>query len=171
MNSAPTAYSPGLGQREAEPVRLLGEELVRDLHQDAGAVAGARIGADRAAVLEVAQDGERVLDQLVRLAALDVGDEADAAGILVERRDRRGPAAATRPDRRYRRSARRASAAARSPAALRPTWLPRLRLALIVSSLVLARPHLPAHAGAARRSADPPARGVGFAPLARNVPR
>ena len=86
MNSAPTAYSPGLGRREAEPVGLLGEELVRDLHQDAGAVAGARIGADRAAMLEVAQDGERVLDQLVRLAALDVGDEADAAGILLERR-------------------------------------------------------------------------------------
>src|SRR4029079_15891983 len=29
---------------------------------------------------------ERVLDNLVRLAALDVGDEADAAGILVARR-------------------------------------------------------------------------------------
>jgi hypothetical protein len=59
---------------------------MRDLRQDAGAVAGARVGADRAAVLEVAQDGERVRDQLLRLAALDVGDEADAAGILVERR-------------------------------------------------------------------------------------
>ena len=75
-----------LRQGEAEPVGLLGEELVRDLHQDAGAVAGARIGADRAAVLQIAQDGERVLDQLVRFLALDVGDEADAAGILVERR-------------------------------------------------------------------------------------
>ena len=75
----------GLRQLEAEPRRLLGEELVRDLHQDAGAVAGARIGADRAAMLEIAEDGERVLDDLVRLAALDVGDEADAAGILVER--------------------------------------------------------------------------------------
>src|SRR5262249_39520164 len=38
------------------------------------------------AVLEIAQDGERVLDQLVRFAPLDVGNEADAAGILVERR-------------------------------------------------------------------------------------
>src|SRR5262249_8815449 len=47
---------------------------------------GARIGADGAAVLEVEQDGERVGDDLVRLAALDVGDEADAARILVERR-------------------------------------------------------------------------------------
>ena len=76
----------GRRQREAELGGLAGEELVRDLHQDAGAVAGARIGADRAAMLEVEQDRQRVLDDLVRLAALDVGNEPDAAGILVERR-------------------------------------------------------------------------------------
>src|SRR5436190_3467920 len=58
------------------------KELVRRLHQNAGAVAGARIGADRTAMFEIAQDRERVLDDLVRLAALDVGDEADTAGIL-----------------------------------------------------------------------------------------
>ena len=86
MNSDADRVFARLRQGEAEPVGLLGEELVRDLHQDAGAVAGARIGADRAAVLQIAQDGERVLDQLVRVPALDVGDEADAAGILVERR-------------------------------------------------------------------------------------
>ena len=86
MNKLADRVFAGRRQREAELVRLLGEELVRDLHQDAGAVAGARIGADRAAMLEIAQDRERVLDDLVRLAALDVGDEADAAGILVERR-------------------------------------------------------------------------------------
>ena len=85
MNRRPTAVLAGLGQREAELLRLAREELVRDLHQDAGAVAGARIGADRAAMLEIEQDGQRILDDLVRLAALDVGDEADAAGILVER--------------------------------------------------------------------------------------
>ena len=59
---------------------------MRDLHQDAGAVAGARIGPDRAAMLEIEQDGQRVLDDLVRLAALDVGNETDAAGILFLRR-------------------------------------------------------------------------------------
>jgi hypothetical protein len=59
---------------------------VRDLHEDAGAVAGARVGADRAAVLEVAEDGERVLDQRVRALALDVGDEANPARSLRERR-------------------------------------------------------------------------------------
>ncbi len=75
-----------LRQREAEPLGFACEKLVRNLHQDPGAVAGARIGADRAAVLEVAQDREPVLDDLVRLASLDVGDEADAAGVMLAER-------------------------------------------------------------------------------------
>src|SRR5262249_8581121 len=41
------------------------------------------IGADRAAVFEIAEDLQRVFDDLMRLAALDVGDETDAAGIFV----------------------------------------------------------------------------------------
>ena len=41
---------------------------MRDLHQDAGAVAGERVGADRAAMLEVLENLQRVLDDLVRLA-------------------------------------------------------------------------------------------------------
>ncbi len=64
---------------------FLGKESVRDLRQNAGAVAGARIGTDRAAMLEIDQDRQRILDDLMRLAAFDIGDEADAAGILVER--------------------------------------------------------------------------------------
>src|SRR6185312_4549188 len=74
----------GLGQHETEFLRLLGEELVRDLHKDARAVAHPRVGADRTAMLEIAEDTQAVFDDLVRLAALDVGDETDAAGILVE---------------------------------------------------------------------------------------
>ena len=77
---------PGRRQREAKFGCFLGEEFVRRLHQDAGAVAGARIGADRAAMFEVDQDGQRVLDDLVRLAPLDVGNETDAAGSLFLRR-------------------------------------------------------------------------------------
>src|SRR5262249_13492449 len=75
----------GLRQAKAETVRLLDEELVRDLYQNARAVAGARIGANRPAVFEIAEDGERILDQLVRFPALDVGNETDAAGVLLER--------------------------------------------------------------------------------------
>ena len=59
---------------------------MRDLDQDAGAVAGERVGADGTAVLEVGEDLERVGDDLVRLAALEVGDEADAAGVVLMRR-------------------------------------------------------------------------------------
>src|SRR5581483_1150640 len=76
----------GLRQREAELLGLAREERMRDLHQDAGTVAEARIGADGAAVLEVAQDGQRIGNDLTRLLALDVGDKADTAGILLERR-------------------------------------------------------------------------------------
>src|SRR5262249_4111013 len=36
-------------------------------------------------MLEIAEDRERILDELVRFPALNVGDEADAAGILIER--------------------------------------------------------------------------------------
>src|SRR5581483_6575852 len=80
------AVLAGRRQREADVLGLAREELVRDLHQDARAVAHARVGADCAAVLEVAENLESVLDDPVALAALDVGDEADAAGILVEGR-------------------------------------------------------------------------------------
>ena len=81
----------GLRQLEAELGGLAREEGVRDLHQNAGAVAGARIGADRAAMFEVAENADRVGDDLMRLLALDVGDEADAAGILLQARGRKGP--------------------------------------------------------------------------------
>ena len=69
---------------EADLGRLALEEGMRDLHQDAGAVAEARVGADGAAMLEVAEDGERIGDDLMRLLALDVGNEADAAGIFLK---------------------------------------------------------------------------------------
>src|SRR3981081_4518875 len=74
----------GPRQREAELLGFAREERVRNLHQNAGAVARARIGAARAAMLEVAKNVERVGDDLMRLLALDVGDEADAARILFE---------------------------------------------------------------------------------------
>ena len=73
-------------QFESKLGSLLRKELVRHLHQNAGAVTHARIGADRAAVLEIAKNAQSIFDELVRLAALDVGDETDAAGILIERR-------------------------------------------------------------------------------------
>src|SRR6201992_2533471 len=76
MNSAPMAYSPGLGSWKpisaALRANVAGEEDVRHLHENAGAVASTRIRADRAAMLEIAQDSDRVGDDLMRFPALDV---------------------------------------------------------------------------------------------------
>ena len=47
----------GVGQAEAKPLGL-GREAVRDLDQDAAAIAGLGIGADGAAMLEISQDVE-----------------------------------------------------------------------------------------------------------------
>jgi hypothetical protein len=84
----PTPYSPAAAAasgRRALPARHLGAvELVGDLDQDAGAVAHQLVGADRAAVVQVLQDLQPLLDDGVRLDALDVGDEADAAGVVLE---------------------------------------------------------------------------------------
>ncbi len=76
----------GFGQREAELLRLAREELVRDLHQHARAVAHQRVGADGAAVRQVLDDPDAALDDLVRGLVLQVDDEADAAGIALVQR-------------------------------------------------------------------------------------
>jgi hypothetical protein len=74
----------GRRQREAELARLIRQEVVRDLDHDAGAVARKRIGANRAAVFQVVQNVQCIGDDLVRFLALQIGDEADAAGVALE---------------------------------------------------------------------------------------
>ena len=75
-----------LRQREAERRALLCEEAMRDLSEDAAAVAHLRVGADGAAMVEVLEDLQTLLDDGVGAAVMHVGDEADAAGILLPRR-------------------------------------------------------------------------------------
>ena len=67
----------------------LAQEPIRHLDQDAGAVAGVGLAAAGAAVLQVDQDLQAALDDAVRRAALDVDDEADAAGVVLVAPDRR----------------------------------------------------------------------------------
>ena len=62
------------------------EEGVRHLDEHAGAVAGVGLAAAGAAMIEVAQHLDGLLQDAVRLAALDVDDEADAAGLVLEPR-------------------------------------------------------------------------------------
>ena len=66
---------------------------MRRLEEDAGAVARVLLRPDRAAVLEVHEHRERLLDDVVRGAPLHVHDEAEAAGVVLVLRGRRAPAA------------------------------------------------------------------------------
>ncbi len=78
------AILAGLRQREAEPFGFGGEEFMRDLNQHPRAVTGQRICADGPAMGEVDEDFQAVHDDFVALAALNIGNHADAAGIVLE---------------------------------------------------------------------------------------
>src|SRR5207248_93427 len=59
-------------------------KLVRRLHEDARAVAGVGLGAGRARVVQATDRGQRLLDDVVTRAALDVDDEPHAARVVLE---------------------------------------------------------------------------------------
>ncbi len=59
------------------------EEAVRHLDEDAGAVARIGLRPAGAAVFEVAQQAQALLDDVVRLASAEVDHKADAAGVLL----------------------------------------------------------------------------------------
>src|SRR4029079_19667442 len=56
---------------------------MRNLHQDASAVAGQRVPRRGPAMGEILQDLDAVLDDLVAWPTLKVGDEADATGVML----------------------------------------------------------------------------------------
>ena len=56
---------------------------MRYLKQNSGAVPRARIATLRAAVREIFEDLQTLLDDVVRLLAFDVDDKADAAGVFL----------------------------------------------------------------------------------------
>ena len=59
---------------------------MRDLDQNAGAVAGQRVGTDSAAMLEVLENLQGIFYDAMRFEPFEVGDEADAASIPFKRR-------------------------------------------------------------------------------------
>ena len=79
----PLPYWPGVRQRDARLAAHFLDEGVRHLQQHAGAVAGIDLAAAGAAVVEVLQDLDRLLEDAVRLVALDVDDEALAARVVL----------------------------------------------------------------------------------------
>ena len=68
------------GQLEVDD---LAEEPVGDLHQDPGAVAGVGLGAGGTAVLEVAQRGQRLADDVVAGNTGHGGHEGDATRVVL----------------------------------------------------------------------------------------
>jgi len=72
------------GQLHPQQCADLVQKLVRHLQEDAGAVAGIGLTAAGAAMIKIDKHGQCLLDDLVGLFALHVGDESDAAGIVLE---------------------------------------------------------------------------------------
>ena len=79
----PTPYSPGAGRVKPELGAFAREKLVRNLDQYARAIAGLRIAAASAAVRQIDQNLDALQNDVVRFLAVDVGDKADAAGVVL----------------------------------------------------------------------------------------
>ena len=79
----PTAYVPASGSSTPSLVRDLPEEPVGHLHEHARTVAGVGLAADGATVVEVAQRGEAVGDDLVARDAGQGRDHGDTAGVVL----------------------------------------------------------------------------------------
>ena len=90
----------GLRQVQSELFAFVREEVVRNLRQYAAAVAERGVRADGAAMVEIDEDLQALLQNGVRLAAIHVGDHADAARIALVAPDRRDLARAAAKDRR-----------------------------------------------------------------------
>ena len=78
----PLPYWPTAGKLDASLAADFLVERVGHLQQDAGAIAGIGFAAAGAAVVEVLQYLDRLLEDPVRLVALDVDDETDSASIV-----------------------------------------------------------------------------------------
>ena len=71
-------------QNLAALLGLFTEKVMRNLEQDAGAVAGVLLESRTAAVLQVDQNGQCVIQNLVMALTVDIGKRADATCIVVE---------------------------------------------------------------------------------------
>ena len=71
-------------QNLAAFLSLFSEKVMRDLEQDTGAVAGVLLESRASAVLQVDQNGQRIVQNLVMALTVDIGKRADATCIVVE---------------------------------------------------------------------------------------
>ena len=71
-------------QNLAALLSLFTEKVMRNLEQDASAVASVLLESRAAAVLQVDQNGQRVVQNLVMALTVDIGKRADATCVVVE---------------------------------------------------------------------------------------
>ena len=71
-------------QNLAALLGLFTKKVMRNLEQDASAVAGVLLESRAAAVLQVDQNGQRIVQNLVMALTVDIGKRADATSIVVE---------------------------------------------------------------------------------------
>src|SRR5690348_4554682 len=79
------AVGAGIGKRKAELLAFASEELVRDLNQDSGAVAGFGIASASSAVRKIQQDLNSLTDDVVTFTAANAGYKPDSARIMLVR--------------------------------------------------------------------------------------
>ena len=77
------AILPRRRKADAALGHLLAQEPGRHLDQQAGAVRELRVPADRAAVVEVFQDREALLDDRMRFLTFDVRNETNPAAVML----------------------------------------------------------------------------------------
>jgi hypothetical protein len=73
-------------QLDAQFAALFAEKFFRQLHHDAGAVAGHLVAAAGAAVGQVDEDIQRLVDDIVGFLALEVHHATHAAGVVFKTR-------------------------------------------------------------------------------------
>ena len=71
-------------QNLAALLSLFTEKVMRNLEQDASAVASVLLESRAAAVLQVDQNGQRIVQNLVMALTVDIGKRADATCVVVE---------------------------------------------------------------------------------------
>ena len=77
------AVAAGFGQGKSEFGAFARKEFVRDLDQDASAVAGLRIAAAGAAMSQIDEDFDALADDFVRLLTVEIDHETHPAGVVL----------------------------------------------------------------------------------------